>query len=244
MKHYPSKQQAAADIIEVGRRMYEKSYVASNDGNISCRIAEDVILATPTGVSKGFMNESMLVTMSLDGEVLEQGDLAPSSEVKMHLRVYNENPDVMGVTHAHPVTATSFAIAGIALDEPVLTETLMSLGSVPVAKYATPGTLEVPDSIAPFCREYNAVMLSNHGVLTWGNSVMQAYYRLEAVECYARITLNTKYLMGSLRRFSKEQTDDLMKIRENLGIKTGGEPSFAEKATNDKDVLPRKGLLK
>ena len=244
MKQYPDRKKAATEIIEIGRRMYEKDYVAANDGNISCKIAPDVILATPTGVSKGFMTEDMLVTMSTDGSVISMGELKPSSEVKMHLRVYKENPDVMGVTHAHPLTATSFAIAGIPLDEPILTETIMSLGNVPVARYGTPGTTEVPDSIGPFCRGYNAALLSNHGVITWGDSLMQAYFRLEAVEYYAKIILNTKYVMGAYRRLSEKQIDDLLVIRNNLGVGSGGVPQYVKEPCNDKDIMPHTGEIK
>lgn len=241
---YPTREQAVKEILEVGRRMYDKNYVASNDGNISCKISENVLLATPTGVSKGFMTADMLVEMNLDGTVIRKGDLNPSSEMKMHLRVYNENPRVKAVVHAHPLMATTFAIAGISLDEPILTETLMSLGSVPVARYATPGTNEVPDSIAPFVNKYNAVLLANHGALTWGDSLMQAYYRLESVEYYANITMNTVYTLGRANRLSQDKMGALMQTREKLGISTGGVPAFVEKSTNDKDVLPREGIIK
>ena len=243
MKFFPSRVTAARDILEIGRRMYESGFVAANDGNISCKIASDVVLATPTGVSKGFMDENMLVEMSTGGEILKKGELAPSSEIKMHLRVYKENPDVNAVTHAHPITATSFAIAGISLDEPILTETLMSLGSVPVAAYATPGTQEVPDSIAPFCRGYNAVMLANHGVLTWGESLIKAYYRLESVEYYAKIILNTVNIIGKAVRLSDEQIKPLMEIRKKLGVAGGGMPAYVAEAKNTAHVLPREGEL-
>ena len=243
MSVYPTRKQAAEEILEVGRRMYQNGYVAANDGNISCKIAEDTILATPTGVSKGFMTEDMLVEMKLDGTIIKMGELKPSSEVKMHIRVYTENPEVKAVTHAHPVTATSFAIAGISLDAPILTETLMSLGSVPVARYATPGTQEVPDSIAPFCKDYNAVLLANHGALTWGNSLMQAYYRLESVEYYAKIILNTCHLIGKAVALDEEQVAALMEIRKKLGINSGGLPSFAPMAGNKEDVYPKSGNM-
>lgn len=243
MFEYPTKKQAAQDIIEIGKRMYQNGYVASNDGNISLKIADDVILATPTGVSKGFMTEDMFVEMKTNGEILDMGSLKPSSEIKMHLRVYNENPEVNAVTHAHPITATSFAIAGISLDAPILTETLMSLGSVPVAKYATPGTDEVPDSIAPFCCDYNAVLLANHGALTWGNSLLQAYYRLESVEYYAKIIMNTCHIIGKAVALSEDEIKPLMEIRKKLGVTGGGEPAFAPDSSNKKDVYPKSGNI-
>jgi L-fuculose-phosphate aldolase len=224
-KKYPSMFETKQQIVEIGRRMYAKDYVAANDGNISCKIDDDVILATPTGVSKGFMKENMMVKMSLDGKVLSSNDeYLPSSEVKMHLRVYKENPDVMAVVHAHPMMATSYAIAGIDLVNPILTEQLLTLGNVYVAHYATPGTEEVPDSIAPFCKEYNAVLLANHGTLTWGDSLMQAYYRLESLEHYATILMYTSNIIGKCNVLTCEQIAPLIRTRENMGIKGGGSP--------------------
>lgn len=126
------------------------------------------------------MNEDMLVRMKLDGTVVERSSRAPSSEIKMHLRVYQENPSVMGVVHAHPVYATSFAIAGIPLDESILSEAMLQIGAIGVAHYAEPGTYDVPDSIAPFCKDYAAVLMSNHGALAWGTSLDEAYTRMEA----------------------------------------------------------------
>ncbi len=243
MAKYPSVFNAKEEILDIGRRMYAKGFVAANDGNISCKIDENTILTTPTGVSKGFMTSDMLVKMTLDGEVLGGSDYKPSSEVKMHIRAYRENPDIMAVTHAHPPVATCYSIAGVGLDKPILTEALMGLGCVPVAKYATPGTNEVPDSIAPFCMEYNAVLMANHGALTWGNSLMQAFYRLEAVEYYATIMMYTGNIIGKQNPLTCEQVKPLLKIRENLGIKGGGVPACATESTNHEDVLPATGVL-
>ncbi len=242
MAKYPSIFEAKEEILEVGRRMYERNFVAANDGNITCKVADDIILATPTGVSKGFMTDEMIVKMTLDGKILYADDkYPPSSEIKMHIRAYRENPEIMAVTHAHPQVATSFSIAGIGLDQPILTEAIMSLGSVPIAKYATPGTEEIPDSIAPFCTKYNAVLLANHGALTWGDSLMQAFYRLESVENYATIMMYTQNIIGRSNPLSCDQIEPLMDIRAKLGVKGGGVPSCAVKATNDKDVLPVSG---
>lgn len=244
MAVYPSVFEAKEQIVEIGKRMYAKNMVVSNDGNISCRISPDEILATPTGVSKGFMHRDMLVRMTLDGEAAGYNEYKPSSEVKMHLRVYKENPDAVAVVHAHPLYATSFAIAGIGLDQPILTETIMSLGSVPVARYATPGTQEVPDSIAPFCTKYNAVLMANHGALTWGDSLMQAYHRMESVEYYANIIFNTGYIIGQSNKLSCEQVGPLMDIRARLGVSGGGQPACSPQTMNDRDVLPATGPLK
>jgi len=227
MVTYCSDAQAKSLILEVGRRMFERQYVAANDGNISVRTGENRIWVTPTGVSKGFMTEEMLVCVDLNGAVLE-GDRKPSSEIKMHLRVYRENPKVGSVVHAHPVVATSFAAARIPLDAAILTESVMGLGVVPVAEYATPGTQAVPDSIAPYCREYNAVLLANHGALTWGEDAMQAYYRLETLECYATIMMNLGFLSRPACLLNRSQVEELLEIRRNLGVETGGIPVCAE----------------
>ena len=220
---YKSDFEAKKAILDIGRRMYAKGFVASNDGNISCRVGPNTIWTTPTGVSKGFMTQDMLVKMDLDGKVL-MGRLKPSSEIKMHLRVYQENPRLQAVTHAHPPMATCFAIAGQPLDAAILTEAILSLGTIPVARYATPGTQEVPDSIAPFVNHYNGVLLANHGALTWGDDIYQAFYRLESVEYYATILMYTGNIIGQQNHLSCEQVDRLLEIRKNMGITGGGVP--------------------
>jgi len=224
---YPDDSQARELILEIGRRMYDKRYAAANDGNISCKTGPDTIWATPTGVSKGFMKEKELVKLSLDGKVIEQGMLAPSSEIKMHLRIYNENPKIQAVCHAHPPYATSFAIAGISLDKAIYPEALVNLGIVPVTRYETPGSQGVPDSVAPYCRDYNALLLANHGALTWGSSLMEAWYRLEALEHYAMIYMNTEFVIGKANALSREQIGELVKIQEKLGIQSGGLSTYA-----------------
>ena len=214
-------------ILEVGRRMFERQYVAANDGNISIRTGENRVWVTPAGVSKGYMTEEMLVCVDLDGNILE-GTAKASSETKMHLRVYRENPDVGSVVHAHPVAATTFSIARIPLDAAIMTESVIGLGVVPLAEYATTGTQAVPDSVAPFCRDYNACLLANHGALTWGKDAMQAYYRMETLECYATIMMNLGYLNRPPCLLTRAQVEELLDIRRNLGVTTGGTPRCAE----------------
>ncbi|SET32418.1 class II aldolase/adducin family protein [[Clostridium] polysaccharolyticum] len=223
-KKYPSDQEAKNLILEVGRRMYEKNYVVSNDGNITCKVSDYEVWATPTGVSKGFMKEEMLSKMDLDGNVIE-GTYKISSEVKMHLRIYKENEDIRAVVHAHPLVATSFSIAGIPLDSRTLAEGVVQLGVVPCTPFAMPGSNDVPDFVAPYCKEYNAVLLGNHGAVTWGDDLMQAYYRMESLEYFANILLNTRYIIGKANEFTDEQVDGLIAIRQSLGIKRGGRPS-------------------
>ncbi len=234
---YPSDQQAKAMLVEYGRRMYEHGYVVTNDGNISVKVSPTEIWVTPTAVSKGFMTPEMMVKMDLDGNILE-GERKPSSEVKMHLRVYKENKKVRGVVHAHPTNATSFAIAGIPLDDPILVESMLQLGAVPVARYAKPGTYDVPDSIAPYCKDYNAVLLSNHGALTWGESLMQAYYRMEVLETYAAMELNVRAL-NQKRRLSTEQIAELQQLRDTLELGSAKMPKGCDVAENLTDIIPQ-----
>ena len=215
LKEYSSEQELKEIICEIGKRMYERGYVVANDGNISVMHGDKEIWATPTGVSKGFMTPDMLVKHDLDGNVLE-GSLKPSSEIKMHLKVYKENPLVKAVVHAHPPMATTFSIAGLALERPVLAEAIMSLGIVPLAPYATPGTEEVPDSIEPYCRDFNAVLLANHGALSWGRDPQEAYFRMESLEYYAQILKNLGSSTLRPKEFTVDQIEALIGIREGL----------------------------
>lgn len=220
---YCSDFEARETICEIGRRMYAKGFVAANDGNISIKCSDGAIWATPTGVSKGYMSAEMLVKLDMDGNVLE-GYAVPSSEIKMHLRVYRENPSAGSVVHAHPPVATAFAIAHKELQKPVLPEAIVFLGKVLVAPYGTPGSSEVPDAIEPFCKDYNAVLLANHGALTWGRDGMEAYFRMESLEHYATILLNAERLGGAVQ-LNNEQIDRLIEIRKSMGITGGGIPT-------------------
>jgi L-fuculose-phosphate aldolase len=224
-------------IVEIGKRMYAKNFVAANDGNISVKVADDLIWTTPTGVSKGFMAEDELVKMRLDGTVLSQGARGASSEVKMHLRIYHENPAARGVCHAHPPVSTSFAIAGISLDKAIYPEALVNLGTVPCVHYEAPGSQGIPDSVAPYAKDYNALLLANHGAVAWGPSLMEAWYRLEATEHYAMILMYTGNIIGKANVLSCEQVNDLIEIRSKLGITSGGVPPCSARATNLEDVL-------
>lgn len=235
-ERYVSDYEAKKGIIDIGQRMYAKNFVASNDGNISCRVSDNVIWATPTGVSKGFMTEDMLVKMTLDGEILE-GTRKPSSEIKMHIRAYKENPRIMGVCHAHPPVCTSFAIAGVGLDKAIYPEALVNLGVVPCVHYEKPGSQGIPDSIAPYVNDYNALLLGNHGALAWGASLTESWYRLEAMEHYAMIIMYTGNILGKANVLSCDQVAELIEIRKNMGITSGGVPACVAKATNLEDVV-------
>ena len=218
-----TQKEAKKAIIDIGRRMYARNFVAANDGNISVRTGENEVWATPTGVSKGYMKKKMLVKVYLQGNVLE-GDRKPSSELKMHLRAYQENPEIRSVCHAHPPICTCFAIAGIPLEAPVLAEAVVTLGDVPIAPYAELGSKEVPEVIAPYCRTHNGVLLANHGAVTWAEDPYSAYYRLETMEYYANILLITEKLIGKQNTLTREQIERLLAMREKFGIRRGGTP--------------------
>lgn len=217
--------------------MYGHGYVVTNDGNISVRISRSEIVVTPTGVSKGFMTPEMMVKMNLDGEVLDAKGTKPSSEVKMHLRVYAEDDNVTAVVHAHPIYATSYAIAGIPLDEPILSEAMLQIGAVPIAKYAKPGTYDVPDGIAAFVKGYGAVLLSNHGALTWGTTLGEAFSRMEVLENYAHISFVVG-LLGGGRGLDAEQVAGLAGIRKEMGLAAISMPVGRQEKENGEDLIP------
>ncbi|WP_425060498.1 5-deoxy-D-ribulose 1-phosphate aldolase [Sporomusa carbonis] len=214
MAKFDVKQQ----ICQIGKSMYDSGFVAANDGNISVKLSEQEIIITPAGVSKGFMTPGMLITVDVDGNILAtSGDWQPSSEMKMHLRVYKERPDVQAVVHAHPPYATTFAVAHIPLTMPLIAEAIVNLGCVPVAEYATPSTNEVPDSVAQYLENFDAVLLANHGALAWGSNLLNAYHKLESVEFYAKLTFLSLQL-GSPKQLSSGQVDTLYKIRKDMNI--------------------------
>lgn len=209
-----SEKQVKEDLVEVGRRIYDRGYVAANDGNISVRISEDEILTTPTGVSKGFMEPDMMIKVNLEGEKLA-GNLEPSSELKMHLEVYRVRPDVVAVLHAHPPAATAFAAAGQALDRPVLPEIIIALGDVPLARYGTPSTNEVPKSIRPHIKDHDAVLLENHGVLTLGTDLYKALFKMESIEHFAQISIYAR-MLGGEQELSSEEVEKLLQVRKKM----------------------------
>jgi len=225
MSRFPTDQEAKELICDIGRRIFEKGLVAANDGNITVKTGDNAIWATPTGVSKGYMTPEMLVKLDLQGNILK-GTHKPSSEIKMHLRVFNMNPLVNACVHAHPPVATAYSVTGEWLDQPIFAEAIVMVGVVPVAEYATPGSLAVPESIAPYCLDYNCVLLAHHGALTWGTDLTQAYHRMEALEHYAKIHMETIGLQKPARMLTKAQVDELIAIRTtvNNGSLAGGIP--------------------
>jgi L-fuculose-phosphate aldolase len=205
-----------ADIVEIGRRMYARGYTASNDGNISVRLGTDRLLMTPKSVCKGFMTPDMMCVTDLEGRKI-QGDRDPSSEMLMHLEVYRQRPDVQAVVHAHPPTATGFAVAGIPLDRAVLAEVVTTLGSVPLAEYATPSTSELPAAVRKYIKAHDGMLLANHGALTVGGDLFSAYYKMETIEHFAKISLVAR-LLGRENLISREEVLRLQQLRGTYGI--------------------------
>lgn len=211
-------QQLRDDIVEIGRRLWVRGFVASNDGNISVRIGDDRVLMTPTAVSKGFMSADMMVITDMDGALVSGAPgRKPSSEILMHLVAYRQRPDVRAVVHAHPPLATGFAVAGIPLDRAVLAEVVTTLGSIPIAAYGTPSTRELPDAVAPFVRAHDGILLANHGALTLGADLFGAYYKMETIEHFARISLVARQL-GRENLLSREEVERLQGLRTRYGI--------------------------
>ncbi|HVL69887.1 MAG TPA: class II aldolase/adducin family protein [Vicinamibacterales bacterium] len=208
--------QLRADIVEVGRRMYARGYTASNDGNISVRLDAARLLMTPKSVCKGFMDPAMMCITDLDGRKLA-GDRDPSSEMQMHLEVYRQRPDVNAVVHAHPPIATAFAVAGIPLDRAVLAEVVTTLGSVPIAEYATPSTRELPEAVRKYVKAHDGMLLANHGALTLGSDVFAAYYKMETIEHFAKISFVAR-MLGGERLLSRDEVARLQGLRGMYGI--------------------------
>jgi L-fuculose-phosphate aldolase len=206
-----SERKLRQDLARFGKMLHSMGFVAATDGNLSVRLDEDRVLVTPTCFSKGMMRPEDMVVVDLHGKKLS-GAYNPSSEIVMHLTIYRMRPDVGAVVHAHPCTATGFASAGIALDEPLCSEIVITLGAVPLAPYATTGTMELSDSLRPFIPYHDAILMANHGVVTYGEDLCRAYMRMEAVEHYAKIVMTTRQL-GTARSLGSSELEKLFEVR-------------------------------
>lgn len=199
------------EICRIGRMLHQCGFVAGCDGNISVRLARNLVLGTPTSISKGMMEPADLVLVDMEGRQ-NGGRRAPTSELGMHLLYYQSRPDIRAVVHAHPPTATGFATAGIALDEPLVAEVVVSFGSIPLARYGTPGTAELAAELRPLMPGHDAILMANHGVVTCGHDLLNAYMKMEKVEHYARIVAVARQL-GPIQPLTHEQVRKLMKAR-------------------------------
>ena len=202
-----------ADIVEVGRRLYARGLIGGNEGNVSVR-AGDVVYVTPAGVCKGFLTPDMIVRAGLDGQPLDGG--RASTEVRMHTAVYARRPDVCGIVHAHPPTATAFAAAGLPLDRPLIAEAVVTLGTVPIIPYGTPSTTALADGVAAVICDAQALLLANHGALTVGADLFRAWERMETLEQLAKVTLFTR-LLGRDVLLSSSDVERLAALRASAG---------------------------
>ncbi|REJ77985.1 MAG: class II aldolase/adducin family protein [Acidobacteria bacterium] len=201
-------------IVEVGRLMYERGYVVASDGNVSIRVGEDRIIATPTMTSKGRMTVDSLAVTDLDGNALS--DKRASSELAMHILIYKNRPDVLAVCHAHPPYGTAFAVAGLPIDKPILSEVVLTLGCVPLTDYGTPSTDELTDAMKPFVAHHNALLMANHGAVAYGKDLWQAFDRMETLEHTAKIAILSRAL-GGANDLPPDSIEKLIHIRERAG---------------------------
>jgi L-fuculose-phosphate aldolase len=199
------------EIVRYGRMLHERGFVAAMDGNLSVRLKDDRILVTPTCLSKGAMRPSDMVIVDLEGKRVS-GRRNVTSEIGMHLLIYRSRADVQAIVHAHPPTATGFAAAGIALTEPLVCEVVMGLGCIPLARYGTPGTSELTQTLEPYVSGYDAILMSNHGVVTYGDTLEHAYMKMETVEHFAQIALVT-HLLGRQQPLKQVEIEKLMVAR-------------------------------
>lgn len=234
------------DICAVGRWMHERGYVASTDGNVSVRLGASHVLTSPTCISKGMMKPEDMVITDLEGRRVS-GSRNASSELGMHLLIYRLRPDVNAVCHAHPPVATGYAAAGLALDKPILCELVIGLGSVPIARYGTPGTSELTDALEPLIQGHDAILMANHGVVTYGPDLLTAFLRLETAEHFARVALVTE-LLGKQKLLSHSDVEKLLVARARYGAgaqippQASAYPDRPEAMDNERVTLTRAEL--
>ena len=208
-------------VVRVCHSIYEKGWVAMNDGNVSVRLDEEHVLCTPTAVSKGQIQLDDLIVCDMAGNKVE-GKRERTSEIAMHMTVYSLRPDVRSVVHAHPPVATGFATAGRALDKALLPEVVIQLGAVPLASYGLPRTSALSDGMLPFIPHYDALLLENHGCTTYGKDVWEAFFRMEMVEHFARITFVAE-MLGGAKPLPREEVQKLFAARARYNVKSGAE---------------------
>jgi len=211
-----SERELREALVEIGRRCYQRGYLSAYDGNLSVRLNSEQLLVTPSGACKGLLQPQDIVRTDLQGHPAA-GQGRVSSEIKMHLVIYQSRPDVAAVVHGHPPTATGFAVAGIALDRPALAEVIVSLGCIPLAGYGTPSTDELPEAMRPWIVGHDALLMANHGAVALGRDLFEAYFRMETIEHFARISL-TATLLGGARDIPSHKVAELLRIRERLGL--------------------------
>ncbi len=239
---YISDAEAKRLICDIGQKMYFRGFVSANDGNITIRVDDNALWATPTGVSKGDLKPEMLIKMDLKGNVLE-GSWEPTSETAMHLRAYWEDDEIVSTCHTHSLYSMIFATAGIELDLSLSPEPTGVVGTVPVAPYATPGTDGMADSIKPFVKGYKMCLLSNHGSISWGKKPLEAWHRMEALEAYCQLCYHQEFIIKRARLLSEEQIDALF-VRHNTGTTRFNRLKGAAEETNTSPAVKLSQLRK
>ena len=211
-----TEREVRQQIVEIGRRVYERGFVAAYDGNISARLDDGNAITTPTMICKGRMTEGDLVLVDVDGNKLRSGERKPSSEFAMHSTIYKLRPDVRAIVHAHPPFGTGFAVANLPLDKPLLSEVILTLGCVPLTAYGTPSTNELVENISPYAPHHDALLLANHGAVAYGPDLEMAYGRMETLEHFAKIALIAR-LAGQPKELPAEAISKLLDVRERAG---------------------------
>ena len=227
-----SDRQHRLAIVQFGRMLHENGFVAATDGNLSVRLDEDRLLVTPTCICKGRMRASDMVIVDMQGKRLA-GKRIVSSEIAMHLLIYRLRPDVHGIVHAHPPTATGFAASGYGLIRPLVCEVVVGLGSIPLARYGTPGTPELTDALEPLIPQHDAILMANHGVVTFGSSLESAYMKMEIVEHFAKISLVT-HLLGNEQPLGEKEVEKLVAVRDRYN--GGSKPAQAKMSVEGDDL--------
>ncbi|MEO8026249.1 MAG: class II aldolase/adducin family protein [Bryobacteraceae bacterium] len=212
-----SIEQLRHEIVEIGKLVYQKGWVAANDGNITIRLEDGRILATPTGISKGMMKPEDMIICDMAGNKLE-GKRERTSEIAMHLTIYGMRPDIRSVVHAHPPTATGFAAAGRALNLALLPEVVIGLGSIPLADYGLPGTPALTEGMLPYIPKYDAILMGNHGCVAYGPDLLSAFFRMETLEHFARITFVAE-MLGGAKVLPRDEVQKLFDSRARYGVK-------------------------
>ncbi len=208
------------EMADIGHRIWQRGFCAGNEGNHSVRISDDRVLCTPTGISKGFLKPEDMCLVDMDGEMVEPNMLGRkrTSEVKVHIAIYNHRPDVKSVVHSHPPHGTAFAMANMPLPEGIHPEAEVFLGRVPLAPYATPSKQDLPDSIIPLIKaDTNSVIMGNHGTVSFSTSLRDAYYKLEILDAYCRILLLARQL-GQVNKLADRQLHELLEVKQNFGM--------------------------
>jgi L-fuculose-phosphate aldolase len=207
----PAERKHREEIVRYGRMLHDRAFVAAMDGNLSVRLDDDRILVTPTCVSKGAMRPADMVVVDVEGKRVS-GRRNVTSEIGMHLLIYRLRKDIRAIVHAHPPTATGFAAAGLALNEPLVCEVVIGLGGIPLARYGTPGTSELAQTLEPYVPNYDAILMSNHGVVSYGDTLEHAYMKMETVEHFAQIALVT-HLLGRQQPLKEGDVEKLLLAR-------------------------------